>query len=72
MEKRFIKEKFAILALIHKKMDELYDEVERAEYIYMRVIKMYDFYIHQKRMIEGLNPDRWKTSSVCWWILGLL
>ena len=59
MGKRFIKEKFAILALIHKKMDELHDEVKRAGYISLRVIKMYDFYIHQKRMIEGLNPEYW-------------
>jgi hypothetical protein len=59
----FSKEKFAILAHIHKKMEELHDEVERAGYISLRVLRSYDFYIHQKRMIEGLDPKHYWANS---------
>ena len=56
----FNKEKFTILALIHKEMDELHKRVEKEGYISLRVLKLYNFYIHQKRMIEGLDQKHQK------------
>lgn len=55
----FTRTKFSIIAYINKQIEGLHDEAEKKGYISLKSLNLYDYYLSQRRMIAGLNPNDW-------------
>ena len=55
----FTRRKFSIIAYINEQIEDLHEEAEKEGYISLKILDLYDYYLCQRRMIAGLNPNDW-------------